>query len=153
MHNSLENDHFDGSNFITNTNSGNVSLDVTFLIASLLVYAAKGDGSISQPETDKMIETLCTRLDVGNAEAMDQLSTAVMHLADGGNFTLELQRLTPDLSQDERESMLAMILEIVMVDGELDPGEYQVVVHAGQILRLSQDKVHSELRSITNIPD
>jgi uncharacterized tellurite resistance protein B-like protein len=82
---------------------------------------------------------------------MDQLSTAVMHLADGGNFTLELQRLTPDLSQDERESMLAMILEIVMVDGELDPGEYQVVVHAGQILRLSQDNVHSELRSITNM--
>ena len=153
MDNSSENDQFDGSKFITNTNSGNVSLDVTFLIASLLVYAAKGDGSISQPETDKMIETLCTRLGVGNAEAMDQLSTAVMHLADEGNLTLKLQQLTTGLSQDERESMLAMILEIVMVDGELDLGEYQVVVHTGQILGLSQDKVHSELRSITNVPD
>lgn len=46
-----------------------------------------------------------------------------------------------------------MILEIVVVDGELDPGEYLVVVHAGQILRLSQDKVNSELRLITKVPD
>lgn len=56
---SLENDHFDGSKFVTNTNSGNVAVDATFLIASLLVYAAKGDGSISQLETDKMKENLC----------------------------------------------------------------------------------------------
>ncbi|MEH6517598.1 MAG: TerB family tellurite resistance protein [Halioglobus sp.] len=151
MNNALENYHFYGPKFITNKNAGNVLGDVTCLVASLLVYAAKGDGSISQPETDKMIETLCTRLGLGNAEAMDHLSTAVMHLADKGNFTLDLQQLTTDLSQDERESMLSMILEIVMVDGELDPGEYQVVVHTGQILRLSQDKVHSELRSITNV--
>ncbi len=153
MRNSFENDHFDGSRFITNTSSGDASVDVTFLIASLLVYAAKGDVSISQPETDKMIETLCTRLGVQNAEAMNHLSRAVMHLAEGGNFTLKLQQLAMDLSQQERESVLAMILEIVMVDGELDPGEYQVVVHAGQILRVSQDKVYSELRSITGVSD
>ena len=47
--------------------------------------------------------------------------------------------------------MLSMILEIVIVDVELDLGEYQVVVNAGQTLRLSQDKVHSELGSITDV--
>lgn len=153
MRNSLENDHFEGSKFITNTNSGKVSVDASFLIASLLVYAAKGDGSISQLETDKMIETLCLRLGVRNAEAMDHLSKAVMHLADERNSILKLQQLTMDLSRDERESMLAMILEIVMVDGVLDPGEYQVVVHTGQILRLPQDRVDSALRAITKDPD
>jgi uncharacterized tellurite resistance protein B-like protein len=150
---SLENGHFDGSKFVANTNSGNVSVDATFLIASLLVYAAKGDGSISQLETDKMIDTLSTRLGMRNAEAMEHLSAAVMHLADEGNSTLKLQQLTADLSQDERESVFTMILEIVVIDGELDPGEYLAVVHAGQILRLSQDKVNSELRLVTKVPD
>jgi uncharacterized tellurite resistance protein B-like protein len=153
MHNSLENSRFDGSKSIKNTNFDNVSVDVSFLAASLMVYAAKGDRSISQPETDKMVETLHTRLGLRNAEAMDHLSTAVMHFADEGDFTLKLQKLATDLSQDVRESVLSMILEIVMVDGELDPGEYQVVVHAGQILGISQDKVHAELRSITSVPD
>jgi uncharacterized tellurite resistance protein B-like protein len=152
MHNSLESSHFDGSQFITNTHSGDVSVDVTFLIASLLVYAAKGDGSISQLESEKMVDTLCSRLGVSNAEAMDHLTTAVMQLADGGDFIPRLQQLATDLSHDERTSVFSMILELVMVDGQLDPGEYQIVVNAGQILRLAQDKIHSELRSITNAP-
>ncbi|MFT4826378.1 MAG: hypothetical protein ACJAUG_003621 [Halioglobus sp.] len=58
MPNSLQHGHFDGSTFLTNRTSGNVSVDVTFLIASLLVYAAKGDGSISQLETDNIIRKL-----------------------------------------------------------------------------------------------
>ncbi|MFT6956663.1 MAG: putative tellurite resistance protein B-like protein [Halieaceae bacterium] len=150
MHKLLDSHQCYKLTFITSSTNGNVCSDVTFFVASLLVYAAKGDGSISQLETDKMIEILCTRLGVRSAEAMEHLSTAAMHLADKVSFTLRLQQLATDLSQNEREFVFSMILEIVMVDGKLDPGEYQVVVHTGQILRLSQDKVHSELRSITN---
>lgn len=146
-----EEHHFDRARLITNTEAIDHSGRVDFLIASILVYAAKSDGSISQPETDKMIETLCTRLGVRNAEAMDHLSRAVMQLADEGNFILKLQQLATALNQEEKESVLDMMLQVAMADGKIEPQEYQAVLCTGEILKLPQDKVYAELRSIMRV--
>lgn len=148
MQDALDRGHFDGSQFVVNTGTENVAVDATFLIASLLVSAAQGDGAISQLESEKMVDTLCSRLGMRDGEAMRHLCSAVMHVTVDQDITLKLHQISRDLSESEREAVFAMVLDIVMVDGRIDHGESAAVTSAGHILRLSQARINHGLRAI-----
>ena len=124
------------------------SLDATLLISSLLVYTAKGDGYISQVETDRMLELLSSQLDISNGEAMQHLSSAVMSLANDKEVAVKLRHIGEGLSREEKLAVLSMVLDIAMADDELDDGEVKAVAFAGRILGIDQDKVYAELRAL-----
>jgi uncharacterized tellurite resistance protein B-like protein len=140
---------FDGTRLILDPETGRESCDATFLIASLLVCVARGDGSISQQETARMLDTMLSRPGVGHPEAMHHLTSAVMKLADDRELPLRLQQIAEKLTPAEKDAVFAMVLDIAMADGRLDPGETRSIDFAGQILGLSQDRIHAGLRGIT----
>jgi uncharacterized tellurite resistance protein B-like protein len=115
-------------------------------VAILMVRAAKGDGTISQDETDQMIETLCSRLGLRSSQAMEYLSSAVRQMADASDADERLRRLAADISRGEKEAAFAMMLDIVMVDGQLDPGEHEAAVSAGKALGFSVEHIYAKLR-------
>ncbi len=140
--------HLEGSRLAFKSGAATSGVDATALIAALLVVAAKGDGSISQSETAEMLEIMSSRLETGNAKAMEHLSSAVMNFANEKDLAVRLRGIAQGLSEDEKATVFSMVLDLAGVDGEIHPGEVEAAALAGQILGLSQDAIYSELREL-----
>ena len=150
MDSSVEMTRFEGAKLLYEEDGKTTACDATFLISTLLVFVAKGDGEISDVETGRMLDILTTRLGTGNAQALENLSSAIMTLANDKDIALKLRKIGQDLSREETERVFDLMLDIAIVDDQLDSGEVEAVKFAGQILGLSQDRIHSSLRAIAN---
>lgn len=148
MGNRAENTHFDGANLVFEEAGEASSCDATFLLSNLLVFVAKGDGAISELETDKMLDILASQYGKGNATALQHLSSAVMNLANDKDIALKLRKIGQGLSLAETEQVFNLMLEIAVIDDDLAEGEAEAVKFAGQILGLSQDRIYSGLRAV-----
>lgn len=139
---------FEGARLIIGEQEEETSYDARFLISTLLVYVAKSDGSISNLESNRMIDLLATQLHISTPEALDRLSAAIMALSNDAQIGTTLQNISQGLSVAEKHEVFEMILDIVAIDGTLATGEVRAIAFAGQILGLSLDNIHSALRSI-----
>ena len=148
MDKSTQEARFHGTNLFYGEAGSKKAFDASVLISTLLVFVAKGDGSISELETGKMLDMLTSCLGEGNAEAMQQLSYAAMTLANDKDIAFKLREIARGLSEDETERVFNLVLDVAMVDDVLDSGEIQAIKFAGQILGLSQDRIHSALRAL-----
>lgn len=141
-----EQSHFKGTQLIFDEAGNTETYDASFLISTLLVFVAKGDGCISNQESEKMIDLLSSRLGTRNAVALERLSSAVMRLAGDTNIAQTLRKIGEGLSAQEKHDVFNMILEVAEVDDDLDSAEIEAIHFSGQILGMSQDAIHSKLR-------
>jgi uncharacterized tellurite resistance protein B-like protein len=137
----------DGSQLILSSEGNSDSYDARLLISTLLVFVAKSDGGISEMESSRMIELLSSRLNIKNNEALASLSSAIMSLSDDAGIVATLQKISQGLAERERREIFSMTIEVMAADEKLDPGELVAIKFAGQILGLSQNEIHSTLRS------
>ena len=117
MQNPANETRFEGTNLLYDKAGESGSCDATFLISTLLVFVAKGDGTISDLETGRMIDILTSQPGLGNAEALRHLSSAVMTLANDKDIALKLREIGRGLSAEETEKVFELILDIAVVDG------------------------------------
>ena len=150
MENQAELARFEGTRLLYEEGGTTNTCDATFLISTLLVFVAKGDGHISALETGKMLEIVSSQLGAGSAEALQHLSSAVMTLADDKDIALKLRKIGQGLSAQETERVFDLMLEIAAVDDDLDSGESNAIKFAGQILGLSQNRIYSALRALAS---
>ena len=85
---------FKGSQFTVGEGEDSTAYDAKFLISILLVYVAKGDGSIDNAETNRMIDIISSRFDSTGAEAMGLLTDAVRAFSDGGDLAEKLHEIS-----------------------------------------------------------
>ena len=137
----------DGSQLILSSEGNSESYDARLLISTLLVYVAKSDGEISEIESARMIELLSSQLNIENTEALASLASAIMSLSDDAGIVATLQKISQRLAEKEKRKIFSMTVAVMAADEKLDPGEIVAVKFAGQILGLSQDEIHSTLRS------
>ena len=78
--------------------------DTHFLLAALLLLVAKGDGNISDLESQKMIELLTSRFDMRNSEALASLSSALMTLGNDKGIAQSLRKTGKNLSTAEKQT-------------------------------------------------
>jgi uncharacterized tellurite resistance protein B-like protein len=147
MDSAADQSRFEGAQLICGEGGEAEFYDARFLISTLLIFVAKGDGNISNLESDKMIGLLSSKFDTRSAEALARLSTAIMALVNDADVVQKMQKISQGLSADEKSEVFAMLLELALADEELDAGEIKAIQQAGQILGLSQDAVHAALRS------
>ncbi len=140
--------HFKGAQLIIGAEHEAETYDARFLISTLLVYVAKSDGSISALESNRMIDLLAAQLSIPTPEALDRLSGAIMSLSNDKEIATTLQQISQSLSDNEKKEIFAMMVEVVVIDETLEPGEIEAVTLAGQILGLSLDTIHADLRAI-----
>ena len=136
---------FEGTQLVFNVDGIPETLDARGLISRLLVLVARGDGSISSLESNQMIDAVSSSCDIRSAEVLEQLSAAIMTAADADNVVY-LRRIAEGLSLAEKSEIFSMAIDVAMVDDYMDPGELQALDLVGQILGLSQDTIHSQLR-------
>lgn len=149
MNNLPDKPRFEGAQLIVETRDTPASYDARFLISTLLVYVAKGDGDISELESNKMIDMLSSKLNIRSGEALEQLSAAIMALSNDEDLVATLRGVSEGLSETEKDEVLQMMFELMAVDSYMDPGERDSILLAGQILGLSQDAVYAQLRSVS----
>ena len=147
MDSSADQSRFEGTKLICGKGDEAEVYDARFLISTLLIFVAKGDGNISNLESDKMIGLLSSKFDTRSSEALERLSTAIMVLVNDTDVVQKMQKISQGLSADEKSEVFAMLLELALADEELNSGEVKAIQQAGQILGISQDAVHSALRS------
>jgi uncharacterized tellurite resistance protein B-like protein len=148
MNHNNEEARFEGSTLIVGGQEKGETYDARYLISTLLVYVAKSDGRISAPETNRMIDLLSTQLKIPGREALERLTNAVMELADDNDIASRLQGIAKGLSAEQKFEVLWMMMDVMAADDDQERAELDAVTLAGQILGLSLDTIHTQLRSI-----
>ena len=132
----------EGSALVVETPDGETHYDCRFLVAALLIYVARGSGSIAPEESGKMIELIEEHFQMEGAESLELLTFAMSELADNPSLAGSLAELGPKLSESEKESIALMGLKVVAADGTRQYSELEQFNRAMEAVGISPEIVH-----------
>ena len=112
------------------------------LAAALLVYVAKGDGTIADEESAAMMQLLNDHFAISSAESLAVLRDAMGELAVNDDAASVLRMLSEGVSTQEKEELALMMLKTVAADGRRDPGEMEKIRQAAEIIAIPPDSLH-----------
>ena len=116
--------------------------DTKKLAAALLVYVAKGDGTIADEESAAMMQLLNDYFAISSAESLSVLRDAMGELAVSDDAASVLRTLAEGVSTQEKEEIALMMLKTVAADGRRDPGEMEKIRQAAEIIEIPPDSLH-----------
>ena len=133
---------FEGTTLVIETTSGPETYDSQFLVAALLVFVAKGDGAISDKETQKMLQLVEEHFHLHSAESLELLSRAITDLAENPDLSSLLRKLSNVLTPSEKEDIAVMLLKVIAADGRRDVDEMEMMNVAAEIIGISGESRH-----------
>ena len=133
---------FEGSTLVIETTTGTERFDSQFLVAALLVLVAKGDGNISEMETEKMLQLVKEHFHLHSSESLALLNRALAELAENPDLNSLLRELSNTFTPEEKEDIAVMLLKVIAVDGIEDFDETELEKIA-EIIEISPDARHS----------
>jgi len=133
---------FEGTTLVIETTSGPETYDSQFLVAALLVFVAKGDGSISEKESQKMLQLVGQHFHLHSAESLALLNRAMADLAENPDLTSLLKELSHVLSPEEKEDIAVMLLQVIAADGKRDAEEMEMLNVAAEIIGIAPEARH-----------
>lgn len=133
---------FEGTDLVIETSGETEVYDSQFLVAALLVYVAKGDGTISDDESQKMLQLIGEHYHLQSAESLELLTRAMTNLAENPDLKSLLQQLSTVLSDEQKEDVAVMLLKVIATDGRADGDEMESMRAAGDIIGIAPDAMH-----------
>ena len=127
---------------IIETQSRTETYDSKYLVVALMVFVAKGDGTISDTETQQMMALLDEQYQMPGAEALELLTRAISDLAENPDFNNLLGELSAVLTTAEKEIIALMLLKVVAADGRKDAEEMEKLRVAAEIINIPDDVMH-----------
>jgi len=134
---------FEGAQLIIETSNETEVYDSKFLVAALLVSVAKGDGHISEMETDKMLQLVGEHFHLRSSESLELLTRAMSNLAENPDLTNLLVELSTVLTSADKEDVAVMLLKVVAADGRKDAEEMEMLSKAAEIIAISPESMHN----------
>ena len=134
---------FEGAQLIIETSNETEVYDSKFLVAALLVSVAKGDGHISEMETDKMLQLVGDHFHLRSSESLELLTRAMSNLAENPDLTSLLVELSTVLTSADKEDVAVMLLKVVAADGRKDAEEMEMLSKAAEIIAISPESMHN----------
>jgi uncharacterized tellurite resistance protein B-like protein len=134
---------FEGAQLIIETSNETEVYDSKFLVAALLVSVAKGDGHISEMETDKMLQLVGEHFHLRSSESLELLTRAMSNLAENPDLTSLLVELSTVLTSADKEDVAVMLLKVVAADGRQDAEEMEMLSKAAEIIEISPESMHN----------
>ena len=133
---------FEGSTLVIETSSGPETYDSQFLVAALLVFAAKRDGTISEKETATMLQLVKEHFHLHSGESLALLTRAMAELAENPDLNSLLRELSNTLTPEEKEDIAVMLLNVIAVDGvkDFDATELENIA---EIIEISPEARHN----------
>jgi uncharacterized tellurite resistance protein B-like protein len=114
-----------GIRFATDSVAGD--FEAQTLIASLLTLVARSDGGISPDEYARIVELLRSRFGLRSGEALDMVSRAADELASNDNLDEILDSVKDELTRDQKEDLMLMVLAVIAADSQKDAGEMKLL--------------------------
>jgi len=133
---------FEGATLVIETSDETEVYDSQFLVAALLVYVAKGDGSISPSETSEMLKGVGRHFHLESAQSLELLNRALTNLADNPDLEGLLRDLSGVLTRDDKREIALMMLKVAAADGRRDAEEMEKLHVAAEIIDIPPDVLH-----------
>ena len=134
--------HFEGASLVIETGGETEIYDSQFLIAALLVYVAKGDGTISASESGKMLQLVSDHFRLQSSESLELISRAMSNLAENPDLGSLLKQLSTDLGEKQKEDVAIMLMKVIAADGVTGGSEMEAMTAAGEIIDISPEAMH-----------
>jgi uncharacterized tellurite resistance protein B-like protein len=113
MSDTIKTTRLKGNELIVETKYGTEVYDSKFLVAALLIYVAKGSGTIEPEESAKMIDLIEQHFQLEGAESLELLTRAMSELAEKPELTEHLVQLGRSLSDKQKEDIAVMALKVM----------------------------------------
>ena len=142
MSDTIKTMRFEGNELIVETKHGIEVYDGKFLVAALLIYVAKGSGTIEPEESAKMIDLIEQHFQLQGSESLELLTRAMSELAEKPELTEHLVELGRTLSDKQKEDVAVMALKVIASDGRREVTEMEQFNRAVEAVGVSPDIVH-----------
>lgn len=116
--------------------------DEQFIVAALLVFVARGDGAISEQETDRMLSLVGEHFGLPSGASLALLTRATEALSDDPELFDRLGTLARGLDPAQKEDVAVMLLNVAAADGRKDAAEMELLRRAGEIMGITPDGMH-----------
>jgi uncharacterized tellurite resistance protein B-like protein len=132
----------EGHEVVVETQSGTETYDAKYLVSALLVFVAKGGGSISEEETAKMLDLVSDHFGLHSSESLEIITNAMEDLAGNPDFEGLLRELSKLLDVAEKEDVALMMLKVAAANGRKDAEEMEKLRIAADIIDVSSETMH-----------
>lgn len=142
MNDTIKTKRLEGAQLVIETSEGTQTYDSRYLVAALLIFIARGSGTIEPEESAKMIDLIEERFHMEGAQSLELLTRAMTDMAENPELARALVDLAPTLSEKDKEDIALMALKVIAADGRRDVGEMEKFNEAVEALGISPDSVH-----------
>ena len=142
MSDTIRSKRLEGTQLIVETADGVETYDAKFLVAALLIFIARGSGSIAPEESAKMIDLIQDYFQMQGAESLALLTRAIEELSENPRLGDALVDLAPTLTEADKEDIALMALKVIAADGRREVAEMEKFNEAVDRLGISPDAVH-----------
>lgn len=132
----------DGNHLVVEANGKTETYDSQFLVAALLIFVARGSGTIEPEETAKMLDLIQEHFQLASAESLELLTRAMSELAEKPELAQLLTELGQTLSDDDKEDIAVMALKVIAADGRREVAEMEKFNEAVEAVGISPEIVH-----------
>ena len=131
-----------GTELIVETKDGTETYDSKFLVAALLIFIARGNGTIDADESGKMIDLIEEHFKLQGAESLELLTRAMAEMAEKPELADHLVELGRSLSDKQKEDIAVMALKVIAADGRREFAEMEQFNRAVEAVGVSPEIVH-----------
>ena len=142
MSDTIKSKRLEGTTLIVETKYGTETYDSQFLVAALLIYIARGSGSIEPEESAKMIDLIEEHFQLQGAESLELLTRVIAEMAEKPELAQSLTDLGPTLSESDKEDIAVMALKVIAADGRREVAEMEKFNQAVESIGISPEIVH-----------
>lgn len=142
MSDTIRSKRLEGTTLVVETRDGISTYDSQFLVAALLIFVARGSGSIEPEESAKMIDLIENHFHLQGSESLELLTRAMSELAELPDLGQALVDLAPTLSDQDKEDIALMALKVVAADGRREVAEMEKFQQAVDAIGISPQVVH-----------
>jgi len=97
------------------------------MVASIMVLAAMSDGGVSAEENLRMVQLLRRRFGLSPVDAFALVRDIPDRVQNRADVQRLIEALRQELSPQGKEEVMMMVLDIIAVDHEKDPGEMNLL--------------------------
>jgi uncharacterized tellurite resistance protein B-like protein len=132
----------DGTHLVVESDGKTETYDAQFLVAALLIFVARGSGTIEPEETAKMLDLIQEHFQLAGSESLELLTRAMSELAEKPELAELLAELGKTLSDSEKEDIAVMALKVIAADGRREVAEMEKFNQAVEAVGVSPEIVH-----------
>jgi uncharacterized tellurite resistance protein B-like protein len=142
MSDTIKSKRLEGTTLIVETQDGEESYDSRFLVAAMLIFIARGSGTIEPEESAKMIDLIEEHFQMEGAESLELLTRAMGEMVDKPELGQVLVDLGPTLTDTDKEDIAVMALKVIAADGRREVAEMEKFSQAVEAIGISPEIVH-----------